>query len=152
MTISKEVKVKKDKLIIKSIEEGDVEDRYKGIYIQTNKATLKFEISSSRQCCEHFGYFSYSEFDKPYEHFIGAEIYQIFISNDKNENQKVFDITEGIEHSMYDIDAAVFINVMTSKGKMQIIIYNEHNGYYGHEIRYSLVKRTGEIEEKESWK
>lgn len=144
--------MKKDKLIIKNIEEGDVEDRYKGIYITTNRAILKFEIDSSRQCCEHFGYFSYNEFDKPYEHFIGAEIYQIFISNDKNENQKVFDIMEGVKHDMYDIDSAVFINVMTSKGKIQIVIYNEHNGYYGHEIRYTLVKRTGEIEERESWK
>ena len=141
--------MKKDKLIIKSIEEKR-DGNYKGIYITTNKAVLKFEIGADRQCCEHFGYFSYSEFDKPYEHFIGAEIYQIFISNDESENKKVFDITEGVKHSMYDIDAAVFINVMTSKGKMQIVIYNEHNGYYGHEIRYTLVDKTGEIEERES--
>ena len=144
--------MKKDNLIIKSIMERDGEDHFKGIYIQTNKAVLKFEIDADRQCCEHFGYFSYNEFDKPYEHFIGAEIYQIFISNDKNENQKVFDITENIKHDMYDIKSAVFINIMTSKGKMQIVIYNEHNGYYGHEIRYSLVKNTGEIEERNSYK
>lgn len=143
--------MKKDKLIIKSIEEKNDGD-YKGIYITTNKAVLKFEIGADRQCCEHFGYFSYNEFDKPYEHFISAEIYQIFISNDESENKKVFDITEGVEHSMYDIDSAVFINVMTSKGKLQIVIYNEHNGYYGHAIKYTLVKRTGEIEEKESYK
>lgn len=143
--------MKKDKLVIKSIEEKRDGD-YKGIYITTNKAVLKFEIGADRQCCEHFGYFSYSEFDKPYEHFIDAEIYQIFISNDEAENKKVFDITDEVKHQMYDIDAAVFINVMTSKGKMQIVIYNEHNGYYGHEIRYTLVDKTGEIEERESWR
>lgn len=143
--------MKKNKLIIKSIEEKRDSD-YKGIYITTNKAVLKFEIGADRQCCEYFGYFLYSEFDKPYEHFVGAEIYQIFISNDESENKKVFDITEGVEHSMYDIDAAVFINVMTSKGKMQVVIYNEHNGYYGHEIRYTLVNKTEKIEERESWR
>lgn len=144
--------MQRDKIIIKSIKERQTEDGYKGIYIYTNKAILKFEIESSRHCCEYFGYFSYSEFDKPYSHFIGAEIYQIFVSKDNTENQKVFDITENIKHEMYDIDSAVFINVMTSKGKMQFVIYNEHNGYYGHKIRYSLVEKTGEIKEKESYK
>ena len=140
-----------NKLIIQSIEERDIKG-YEGIYIKTNLAELKFEIDSDQSCCEYFGYFSYNEFDKPFEHFIGAEIYQISVSNDDNENKKVFDITKGIKHHVYDIDSAVFINIMTSKGKLQIVIYNEHNGYYGHSIRYSFVDKTGEIKEKESWK
>ena len=29
---------------------------------------------------------------------------------------------------------AEFINIYTTKGLLQITIYNEHNGYYGHYV------------------
>lgn len=36
-----------------------------------------------------------------------------------------------------DLDAgsAMFINVETTKGLLQFVAYNEHNGYYGHEVK-----------------
>lgn len=35
-----------------------------------------------------------------------------------------------------DLDAgsAMFINVETTKGLLQFVAYNEHNGYYGHDV------------------
>lgn len=143
--------MKRNKLIIQNIETRD-KDGYEGIYIKTNVAELKFEIDSEQSCCENFGYFSYNEFDKPLEHFIGAEIYEVSVSNNEKENKKVFDATKDVEHCIYDIDAAVFINIKTSKGKLQIVIYNEHNGYYGHSIRYSCMDTTGKINEKDTWR
>lgn len=142
--------MKRNKVIIQDIKTRNTKS-YEGIYIKTNIAELKFEIEADRQCCEYFGYFSYNEFDKPLEHFIGAEIYEVSVSNDEKENKKVFDATKNVEHSIYNIDSAVFINLMTSKGKLQIVVYNEHNGYYGHNIRYSCMDTTGEIKEKDSW-
>lgn len=36
-----------------------------------------------------------------------------------------------------DLDAvsAMFINVETTKGLLQFVAYNEHNGYYVHEVK-----------------
>ena len=36
-----------------------------------------------------------------------------------------------------DLDAgsAMFINVETTRGLLQFAAYNEHNGYYGHEVK-----------------
>ena len=36
-----------------------------------------------------------------------------------------------------DLDAgsAMFINVETTNGLLQFVAYNEHNGYYGHEVK-----------------
>lgn len=36
-----------------------------------------------------------------------------------------------------DLDAgsAMFINVETTKGLLQFVAYNEHNGYYEHEVK-----------------
>ena len=28
----------------------------------------------------------------------------------------------------------MFVNFVTSKGVMQFVLYNEHNGYYGHDV------------------
>ena len=35
-----------------------------------------------------------------------------------------------------DLDAgsAMFINVETTRGLLQFAAYNEHNGYYGHDV------------------
>jgi hypothetical protein len=38
-----------------------------------------------------------------------------------------------IEESGFDEGEAMFVNFNTSKGLMQLVAYNSHNGYYGHE-------------------
>lgn len=42
---------------------------------------------------------------------------------------------------IYDIDGVMFINIETTKGFLQFVVYNEHNGYYGHSVL--LVSKYG---------
>ena len=37
--------------------------------------------------------------------------------------------------NLLDAGSAMFINVETTNGLLQFVAYNEHNGYYGHEVK-----------------
>jgi hypothetical protein len=39
------------------------------------------------------------------------------------------------EFSYDDEDNAMFVNVETDRGTLQFVLYNSHNGYYGHKAR-----------------
>lgn len=91
-----------------------------GFYVITNKQTVSIKITNNQQCCESWGYFVTN--DNP-EYYIGAELYDIKIVDEILNKEKLVNIYDG---------SICFVDFETSKGILQITLYNEHNGYYSH--------------------
>jgi len=111
----------------------DLCSSYEGFILGTSKRTILFLIHNEQNCCEAFGHIT-SEDDL--DSFIGAEILNIERVDDKLKNYEVLE-------DDFDEASAIFLNVHTNKGVLQFVVYNTHNGYYGHNV---LIK----IEELES--
>lgn len=97
---------------------------YDGFTIITDKQTIQLGISNDQCCCESFGYLM-SEDD--IQSFLGAELKSI-IKVDQGLNEKCIEAGSNL-----DLGGAMFVNLETSKGLLQFVAYNGHNGYYGHE-------------------
>lgn len=80
----------------------------------TKNITCKIE--NSRNCCEKWGVYTESKLDD----FIGAEYYSIDIRKVKTDK--------------YDEMKSIIITIDTNRGKITIHLYNEHNGYYEHDV------------------
>lgn len=95
-----------------------------GYQVITDQQTIKVGISNNRLCCENFGYLITND---DTEDFIGADLINISIVDTALNNKKL----EQIEY--LDYGSAMFVNFETSNGLLQLVVYNSHNGYYGHE-------------------
>lgn len=97
-----------------------------GYIITTNKQVIKLLIEDIQQCCESFGYFMSED---NLNEFIGAELLDIKITDTE--------LKEGLL-KQHDLNSTwfeggiMFVDIVTSKGILQFVAYNDHNGYYGH--------------------
>ena len=98
---------------------------YSGYKIHTDKQVISLLISNGQSCCEDWGYLMSEELNEG-DDFIGANIISV-------EEVSLADITKDDDDDY--VDACVFINVNTDRGTLQFKAYNNHNGYYGHEVR-----------------
>lgn len=118
--------------IIKNIKEvSDVYfdnewDTYDGYCIETDSRQLYFVINNGQDCCENWGYLS-SEDD--FGSFIGSELKNVYVTD-----SELGIIVSNMKEDL-DAGSAMFINVETTRGLLQFAAYNEHNGYYGHEVK-----------------
>lgn len=135
------------KEIIKSIEYFQpFEGEYKGMEgykIVTDKQEILILINNSQQCCEEWGYEACSEkgileTQDDLDDYIGAEILDIEIVDTEKDIYK--SLTDRV-YRFYSSNAE-FVNIKTSKGKLQFAVYNAHNGYYGHKI---YIKFNNEV-------
>ena len=136
-----------NKEIIKSIEYFQpFEGEYKGMEgykIVTDKQEILILINNSQQCCEEWGYEACSEkgileTQDDLDDYIGAEILDIdIVDTEKNIYKSLTDRV----YRFYSSNAE-FVNIKTSKGKLQFAVYNAHNGYYGHKI---YIKFNNEV-------
>lgn len=118
-------------LKIEDYQEGEHWNSASGYAITTNKQVIKLLIDDDQQCCENFGYFM-SEDD--FSDFVGAELLDIKVTDTE--------LKEGLLEK-HDLDindrwfegGVMFVDLITSKGTLQFVAYNEHNGYYGHEAK-----------------
>jgi hypothetical protein len=94
-----------------------------GFEITTDKQVIKLLIDNYQSCCENWGYFMSEDI---LEFYIGAEIIDISLTDTALNTEKLTDVYEG---------GIMFVNILTTKGMLQFVAYNEHNGYYGHEAR-----------------
>ena len=102
-----------------------------GYKITTSEQTYHLLIENGQNCCEHWGYFeSHNEDEWP--DFIGAELIEVSVT-DKALNDK------RLEESGYYGDAGgiFFVNFRTAIETIQFVVYNAHNGYYGHGILFA---------------
>lgn len=79
------------------------------------------KMQNDRQCCERFGVYTDSKMDD----FIGSSFISFEIG------KPLYDHENGNgDSSMITIEA----HIHTSKGKITIRFFNEHNGYYTHDV------------------
>jgi hypothetical protein len=100
-------------------------EHYEGVTITTDKQQIRFGISNGQACCENWGYISSED---SFEDFIGAEVLGV------NTVDSGYFVAEKLKADWVSVEDCVFINVETSKGTLQFTVYNEHNGYYSHEV------------------
>jgi hypothetical protein len=101
-------------------------DTCDGFAILTDRQTIKLLISNEQSCCEDWGYFmSEDNFDE----YIGAEVIEISLTNTTLNTRKY---EEHIGEYGLDGGDVMFVNIITSNGRLQFVAYNAHNGYYGH--------------------
>jgi hypothetical protein len=98
---------------------------FEGFVITTSDQTIKIGIESGQSCCETFGYLIMND---EISDFIDQELLSISIV-DTALNTKVIDAVSDLEEG-----EAMFVNLETSNGLLQLAVYNSHNGYYGHEM------------------
>ena len=99
-----------------------------GYKITTSKQEIYILILGEQQCCETYG--SFCSNDEP-DDFIGSELVNICTTNNALKTK----VTSSKNLSSFDEGDCIFVNLETNKGVLQFAVYNEHNGYYGHDVR-----------------
>ena len=102
------------------------DDDYEGYEVVTDKQRILFGISNQSGCCENWGHVASED---NLEQFVGADLLEITKTDEGFETTKlgVGDVYDG---------GAVFVTFKTSNGPLQFAVYNSHNGYYGHNVRF----------------
>ena len=115
-------------VIIERYEKIDNEYCWLGYKILTNDTSknITCKISNTQYCCETYGVFCKNNLDD----FIGAEYEKI-------------EISEKTKEECGETETSIKILIHTSKGVIEIILYNQHNGYYSHE--YYINSENGVI-------
>lgn len=125
MNIIKDIEVFYDK------RRGDW-DKFDGYRISTTNGVIEIAVDSFQNCCENWGYISSNN---NFSDFCGAEILEI------KYTQKIDEVLETVAMQLskegVTLDDIYFITFETSKGTLQFVVYNEHNGYYGHDCYVS---------------
>lgn len=98
-----------------------------GYAVTTESHTYSIIIENGQNCCENWGYFSAGG---EFSDFIGKKLVKLRIqSTESAESFRELDRME-IESS-----SAEFVDFIVDDGMvLQFTVYNEHNGYYGHDI------------------
>lgn len=98
-------------------------DNDNGYKVITNKQEISLYIDTSTSCCEVAGYLMSED---SFVDFLGAELISIEVVDSL---LKVEMLEQMPQYEAY----TMFINLNTSKGVLQFVAYNSHNGYYGHQ-------------------
>lgn len=102
---------------------------FDGFKIETEKDTYYFLIENGQNCCENWGYISSND---EYKEYIGKELVGIDVVD--NACNKILNILN--EDGIYECDC-YFINLkFKSWEELQLAVYNQHNGYYGHNVLF----------------
>lgn len=113
------------KEILNEKPEGDWQSM-DGYLVKTDKQDIKVLIDNHQSCCETWGYLTTND---NLEDFVGATLTEIKTVDESLNTEKY------TTNRDYYEGGAIFVNFETSKGTMQLVVYNEHNGYYGHSVK-----------------
>ncbi len=111
-------------------------DKMEGYKITTTKEEINIGISNHQSCCESYGSCAgfqndsggYIITEDELNNFKMAEIKDVLVVD------QLLDVFDGDTWKDEDLYAS-FVNIETDKGTLQFVVYNSHNGYYGHDIR-----------------
>jgi hypothetical protein len=124
---------------VKFISIGSSRSANAGIEVVTDSAIYTVVTSTSQICCENHGYFA-SEDDLG--EFVGAELLKIVATDDQlKTTQWPFVISPDSDPMQ-----CVFFTFYTSVGPLQFVVYNQHNGYYGHSVKATRMSLDGNEE------
>lgn len=116
---------------------------FEGFEIKTDQQTIYIMISSCQSCCEDWGiYISPRNFD-----LVGEVITDICYGH------KVMDpelLKEKLYHHHYEECNTVCVNITIASREtpIQIIAFNQHNGYYPHNVLIRWKNRDGRLVEE----
>lgn len=119
--------------IIMSIDEFSRWDGEEGYKIQTNEQVITLAISNAQDCCEDWGYFLTED---NLRKFVGATLLGVEITDTNRTGREFYNgwNSEAFGPNNISLDAGdvMFVDIKTSRGTLQFVAYNSHNGYYGH--------------------
>ncbi len=98
---------------------------FSGYRITTTNDTITVAIDNRTQCCEDWGYLSSED---ELRRFLYTELRSIHITDTA---LKSYDLPEEGDGRYLN---TMFVTFETDYGPFQLIAYNEHNGYYGHDV------------------
>jgi hypothetical protein len=125
---------------IKEISRKEDYTNYAGYAITTDQQVIKLLIDDEGQCCESWGYFM-SEDD--FSEFIGTELLDVKITDTELKAGILEKHDVNLDDEWFE-GGVMFVDIATSKGTLQFVAYNEHNGYYGHEAKVISQQLTHE--------
>lgn len=100
--------------------------KYDGYEVKTNHHSYKVLIDNGQSCCEDWGYFASN--DESFERFIGKQLVGVYLTDTALNTKQVDDLYLG-EGDVQFVDFC-----FADGDKLQLAVYNSHNGYYGHPI------------------
>ncbi len=104
-----------------------IDDYDLGYEIHTSEQVIKILISNSPGCCDRWGFITTED---TLDDIIGGELLSLATIDSELKSHPLT-----VDRESFYEGGACFVDMLTSKGKLQFVLYNEHNGYYGHEIR-----------------
>lgn len=111
---------------------------YDGFRVDTDKQTIYVLIDNGQSCCESWGYLSS---DDDMSRYVGAELRGLAVT-DEGLNTRMVDAGKDAKS---DSGGIVFVTFDTAVGPFQLACYNDHNGYYGHEVHIISEQLTKAI-------
>lgn len=102
-----------------------------GFKVTTDKHVLLVLIDDESSCCESWGHIHSAD---DLDDFVGARLKEIRLTDTALNST----IVERSGEYGFDAGGIQFVDLLTSKGKLQLAVYNSHNGYYGHGIVIAL--------------
>lgn len=103
--------------------------------ILNNGDKILIGIDDQSNCCENWGYVASED---SFDEYIGAEVLSVDVVDGALNVKTKVELYEG---------GCMFVNVNTSKGLLQFVVYNEHNGYYSHD---AVLVVAGNISHREN--
>ena len=105
-------------------EAGTCWGSFEGFVVTTNKRRIRMGVSVDKSCCEVTGYFTSEDDPKS---FVGKQLVTISVV-DTMLNKRQIDRLEYLDQG-----GVMFVNLNCTDDTLQFVVYNAHNGYYGHE-------------------
>jgi hypothetical protein len=102
-------------------------EAYDGYVIECENDIVKIGIDNNQSCCENWGYMSSNDEDLDY--YVGADLLSVRVVDENLLKTKILE--EGDIFS--EGGGIMFVDVDTTRGVFQIAMYNDHDGYYGHD-------------------
>ncbi|MBR3795763.1 MAG: hypothetical protein IKK34_07015 [Clostridia bacterium] len=99
---------------------------YDGYEVKTNQHCYMVLIENEQNCCETWGYFASN--DNDLGQYVGKVLAGVYLTDTALNTKKV----EELHLDERDIQFVDF--VFADGDKLQLAVYNAHNGYYGHSI------------------
>ncbi len=109
-----------------------------GYDVVTTEGTISMRIDNFQSCCEDWGYMMSED---NLEQFKQSDLLKVEVVNRDRVKQTFIDnmLKNDVPIDSLDEGGVMFINFETSKGLLQFVVYNAHNGYYGHDVKITLL-------------
>lgn len=101
--------------------------------VLSDNNSIMFAIEDAQRCCESFGYISVND---NLEEFIGSTLQKVEVVTGKEytKSELVVDSLNQANNIRIEVEECVFLVLTTDKGELTFTVYNQHNGYYSHNV------------------